>query len=277
MKLVFNSWLIFSPFIRLQLAIQTRKMGAEKDSPASKADIQPFITTYNISLVELEQPDPTKYDNFNQFFYRKLKPDARPIDSQANVLVSAADCRLAVYSTISDATRVWIKGSTFSLANLFKDNDLAQQFDGGSIAIFRLAPQDYHRYHSPVDGTIVSNRDIKGAYYTVNPMAVRTDLNVFTENRRIVTVIKSDTFGQVAYVQIGALLVGSIIQTGAGKIGNVVKKGDEMGYFAYGGSTIVTVFQKDKVKFDSDLITSSDNALETIVRVGEHIGTTAAT
>jgi len=186
--------------------------------------------------------------------------------------VSAADCRLSVFSTVSNATRLWIKGSDFSLATLLKDDGLADSFQGGSIAIFRLAPQDYHRYHSPVDGTVESNRDVKGTYYTVNPMAVRTDLNVFTDNRRVITLLSSPQFGQVAFVQVGALLVGSINLTGAQTAGTQVTRGQELGYFAYGGSTVVAVFQKGKVEFDADLIKWSLDGLETLVEVGERIG-----
>lgn len=166
-----------------------------------------------------------------------------------------------------------IKGKNFNVASLLKNETLAQRFNRGSIAIFRLAPQDYHRFHSPVDGTVISIVDIPGKYYSVNPLAVCTELDVFTENRRVVSLLESEAFGQVAFVSIGATLVGSINFTGMKK-GAYVKRGDELGYFAYGGSTVAVLFEPGRVLFDEDLVLSSLDAVETLVKVGEKVGVT---
>lgn len=103
---------------------------------------------------------------------RKLKPSARPIEEPENQyrLVSAADCRLMTFETVSEATRLWIKGREFTVARLLGDayKSQAEKYVGGALAIFRLAPQDYHRFHSPVEGTIGSMTYIAGEYYTVN-------------------------------------------------------------------------------------------------------------
>jgi len=274
MKALFGSWFVTSPLIRMQLQIQTIKKGHHDNSPESTAEIPKFIKEYKINLEELADPNLSSYKTYNEFFYRKLKPEARKIDSvgDPSVVVSAADCRLVVFETVNAATSFWTKGKSFNLENLFKSKDLATTFEGGSLAIFRLAPQDYHRFHTPVDGTVASITEIPGDYYTVNPMAVKSNLDVFTENKRVVTVFDSEKYGKVAFVSVGALMVGSINFTGASKVGNVLKKGDEVGYFAFGGSTIITVFQKDKVKFDDDLVKNSKNSLESLVRMGEHVG-----
>ncbi|KAK3817800.1 MAG: phosphatidylserine decarboxylase-domain-containing protein [Benniella sp.] len=274
------------------LSVESVNQGKHFDAPESVAHIANFIKTYKLELTELLQPDPTKYTSFNEFFYRRLRPDARPIYEQENpnVIVSSADCRLCVFESISAATQVWIKGKSFSVEQLVQDAELAAKFEGGSIALFRLAPQDYHRFHSPVTGTIVNDpHKVDGTYFTVNPMAVNADVNVFTENVRKVTIIdleqqekegqeeaeektRNDHFDQCIYVSIGALLVGSIQLTGAGAAGNKVKKGDELGYFAYGGSTCLLLFKAGAVRFDEDLVASSLKGLETLVRVGERIG-----
>lgn len=111
-------------------------------------------------------------ETFNEFFYRKLKPSARPVESPDDPwrLISAADCRLMVFETVSEATKLWIKGREFSVARLLGDayRDEAERYVGGPLAIFRLAPQDYHRFHVPVDGRVGEMRDVKGEYYTVN-------------------------------------------------------------------------------------------------------------
>ncbi|KAF9422403.1 hypothetical protein BGZ94_008592 [Podila epigama] len=285
---VFDHKLFKSSKVRKLFHIESVNQGRHFDAPESVAQIPYFIKAYKLDLSELLQPNINEYPSFNAFFYRQLKPDARPIyaHDDPNIIVSAADCRLCVYESISTATQVWIKGKTFSIPRLVRDDALAAQFEGGSLAIFRLAPQDYHRFHSPVQGTVVSDPNkITGTYYTVNPMAVNDCIDVFTENVRKVSVIaleqseseRNAQFDQCVFVSIGALLVGSIELTGAGKAGNRIVKGDELGYFAYGGSTCILLFKKDAVKFDQDLVTSSLGGVETLVRMGERIGSRATT
>ncbi|KAF9988537.1 hypothetical protein BGZ75_009200 [Mortierella antarctica] len=262
------------------------KQGKHFDAPESVAQIAHFIKTYKLDLSELLQPDLKQYKSFNEFFYRKLRPDARPVHGQhdPNIIVSSADCRLCVFESIKAATQVWIKGKSFSVEHLIQDKELAEQFEGGSIALFRLAPQDYHRFHSPVTGQIAKDPvKIDGTYLTVNPMAVNEDLDVFTENVRKVTVIELEQgsglenaqFDQAVFVSIGALLVGSIVLTGAKEPGGRVLKGDELGYFAYGGSTCILLFKAGAVQFDEDLVATSQQGVETLVRMGERIGARA--
>ena len=158
------------------LKAESEKMGKEYDAPESKAHIVPFIESFQLqeTLRELKKPDPASYATFNEFFAREIREEARPVDELGNELVasSPADCRLTAFQTVDLATKYWIKGYGFSLARLLGDEGLADQFDGGSIVIARLAPQDYHRWHSPVSGTVEGIRDIPGAYYTVNPQAI---------------------------------------------------------------------------------------------------------
>jgi phosphatidylserine decarboxylase len=127
--------------------------------------------------------------------------------------VSPADARTNCFPNIKISQDLWIKGSKFSIETLLEDQEYAKIFKDGSIAVFRLAPQDYHRFHLPVDGKIISTKHIEGSYFTVNPMAVRTSVDVYVENARTVTYIESECHGTVAYVCIGAMLVGSIVIT----------------------------------------------------------------
>ncbi|KAG0088736.1 hypothetical protein BGZ92_005775 [Podila epicladia] len=283
---VFDHKLLKSTKIRKLFSVESVNQGKHFDAPESVAQIPHFIKAYKLDLSELLLPNIDQYTSFNQFFYRKLRPDTRPIYEvdNPNIVVSAADCRLCVFESISAATQVWIKGKAFSVQNLVSDDALAAEFEGGSIGIFRLAPQDYHRFHSPVQGTVVADpTKIPGTYFTVNPMAVNDCVDVFTENVRKVSVLDldqsevgwSDRFNKCVFVSIGALLVGSIELTGAGTAGNKIKKGDELGYFAYGGSTCILLFKKGAVKFDQDLVTTSLRGVETLVRMGERIGARA--
>ena len=221
---------------------QSIKMGKEYDSPESVAHIQPFIESFHLqdSLVEMVKPDPASYPTFNEFFAREIKESARPIDEPDNDFVSSspADCRLTAYPTIDLATKYWIKGHGFTLEKLFDDIDLAQLFDGGSIVIARLAPQDYHRWHAPVSGTVENIKDIPGAYYTVNPQAINEDgtLDVFCENKRSVMTIKRAVSGSpIAIVAVGAMLVGSIKYVGGvDQPATDIRRGQCLGAFYYG-------------------------------------------
>jgi phosphatidylserine decarboxylase len=256
-------------------ARETIRLGKAFDDPKSRKHIPSFVKMYQINLNELLDSNISDYGTFNEFFYRKLKPDARSIANRddPNVIVSAADCRLIVFDNIDEATRIWIKGHHFSLHHLFDDKKLAQEFDGGSIAVFRLAPVDYHRFHSPIDGKI----------------AIKENLDVLTRNQRTVITIESETLDKIAFVAIGALLVGSVNFTVEPH--QPINKGDEvgkmktiriliknsffcfsLGFFAYGGSTIVVVFKEGMVQWDDDLQHNSDNSMETLVRMGEKIG-----
>ncbi|KAF9220448.1 hypothetical protein BS17DRAFT_797725 [Gyrodon lividus] len=242
------------------------KQGIKYDSPESARDIQAFIDFHGLKVDEILEPI--------ESFSAKLKPDARPTDfpDDPTRLVSAADCRLMVFETVSEATRLWIKGREFTVSRLLGDTyrDEAERYTGGALAIFRLAPQDYHRFHVPVDGTIGHMTDISGEYYTVNPQAIRSALDVFGENARKIVPIDSPQFGRVMAVCVGAMMVGSIKTTV--NEGQQVKRGQELGYFAFGGSTIVVLFEKGAVEWDEDLVINGRASLETLVRVGMSIG-----
>jgi len=259
-----------------QLSIRQGKI---YDDPESVESIPSFMETYSIQTDELLEPDISRYKTFNEFFYRRLKSDARPVQNADDIpgFCSAADCRLTVYGTVDLAKKFWVKGNNFTIPNLLgvaPSSQEAQVFENGSLAIFRLAPADYHRFHCPLDGFVSGVPvDIPGQYYTVNPQAVNeSGFNVFTDNKRSVLTLTHGATGKpVAFVAIGAMLVGSIVWTC--QPGQQVKKGDELGYFAYGGSTVICVFPPGMITFDQDLVKTSEQSLETLVKVGYSLGT----
>lgn len=254
------------------------------DPQAVLSHIQSFVTTYSIPLNELLEPDLARYPTFNSFFSRKLRPDARPIaePTDPRIISSCADCRLTVFPNVEAATQIWIKGKKFSLPALLDDTHTANSTfpPGSSLAIFRLAPADYHRFHVPVGPSVTGpTKHIKGEYLTVNPQAVNQDFDVFTGNRRDVlystwNVGGGTTSVPVATVAIGALLVGSIGWTSPASVqGTTSQRGQELGYFAYGGSTVAVVFPPNaNVQWDKDLLDASSKGREMMVRVGERIG-----
>lgn len=244
------------------------KQGRKYDDPASASQIEGFINFHQLDMSEvLLSID--KFKTFNDFFYRALKPDARPCSAPDNprIIVSPADCRSVVFDRIDDATRIWVKGREFSverlLGNAYPED--AARYKNGALGIFRLAPQDYHRFHIPVDGVMDTPKTIEGEYYTVNPMAVRSALDVYGENVRIIVPIDSVAHGRVMVICVGAMMVGSTIITR--NAGEKVSRAEELGYFKFGGSTLVVLFEPGMMKFDTDLVDNSKEALETLVRL----------
>ncbi|KAG7767787.1 hypothetical protein KL931_003600 [Ogataea haglerorum] len=249
------------------------KQGAKFDSPSSRNKIESFIKFHSIDMSEYLIEDYTKYRTFNEFFYRKLKPNLRPLEgADSRYAVSGADCRCCVFPTVEKSKEIWIKGRDFTLQKLLGSKFDHTLYENGSIVIFRLAPQDYHRFHSSINGTITKTEKIDGEYYTVNPMAIRSKLDVYGENSRVNIEIDSPEFGKVIMICVGAMMVGSIVLTR--KVGDVLKRGDEVGYFKFGGSTVLLLFQRGRIVFDSDLVTNSENSTETLIRVGMSIGHT---
>lgn len=252
--------------IKKMLKSLSVKQGKKYDDPASLSQIEPFIAFHRLDMSEMLLST-SDYRNFNEFFYRALKPGARPCSApdQPEIVVSPADCRTTVFNTIDDATRIWVKGRDFSMEKLFGDAYPldAKRYNGGSMGIFRLAPQDYHRFHIPVDGVLGTPKAIEGEYYTVNPMAIRSALDVYGENVRVVIPIDSVAHGRVMFVCIGAMMVGSTVITR--KAGEKVKRAEELGYFKFGGSTILLFFEPGQMVYDDDLVENSNGALETLV------------
>lgn len=259
--------------IRKLLKSLSFKQGKKYDDPASAAEINAFIAFHQLDMSEVLLPT-DQFKNFNEFFYRALKPGARPCSApdDSRVIVSPADCRSVVFNTIDAAQSIWVKGREFTVERLLGDAypQDAKRYHGGSLGIFRLAPQDYHRFHIPVDGILDEPKLIEGEYYTVNPMAIRSALDVYGENVRVICPIDSVSHGRVMVICIGAMMVGSTVITR--KKGEEVKRAEELGYFKFGGSTLLLLFEPGQMKYDEDLTDNSRSALETLVRVGMSIG-----
>ena len=248
------------------------KQGRKYDDPASAREIQGFINFHQLDMSEVLKPV-EEFKNFNEFFYRELKPEARPCSARTNpkIIVSPADCRSVVFNNMDTATKIWVKGRDFTverlLGNAYPQD--AKRYVNGSMGVFRLAPQDYHRFHVPVDGVIDKPKLIEGEYYTVNPMAIRSALDVYSENIRFVVPIDSVSHGRVMVVCVGAMMVGSTVITR--KPGEEVHRAEELGYFKFGGSTILVLFEPGAMQFDDDLVDNSNGALETLVRLRVHL------
>jgi phosphatidylserine decarboxylase len=231
----------------------------------SKSMIENFIADNQIDINEYKKTVPD-FDCFNDFFYRKIHEDAREIQEG---FVSPADGRVLAFEQIKKADNFFVKGSSFSLKSYLKDEELAKKYIDGAMLIVRLAPADYHRFHFPCDGSIGKTNNIKGYYYSVSPYALQHNTRIFLENKREFSILKSEKYGDVLYSEVGATMVGSIIQTYSPD--SHIKKGQEKGYFAFGGSTLILFFEKGKIKFHKNLIENTQNSYETYVKMGEMI------
>jgi phosphatidylserine decarboxylase len=276
--------------------------GRKMNKKVSALRVLPFITAYDIDVDEFAK-SAFDFKTFNEFFYRALKPEARPIAPGDRVAVFPADGRHLVFPNVENTAGFYAKGQHFTLHELFngcqdsgtsgagftpadsgertfgehkarstadEGAKLAEKFSGGAMLISRLCPVDYHRFHFPVSGAPSEPRLINGYLYSVSPVALRRNLHYLVQNKRVLTLIESPVFGPVAMFEIGATNVGSIRQSYVP--GREVTKGEEKGLFAFGGSCVVTVFQRGKIKFDTDLIGPSAEHMEVYARMGDRLG-----
>ncbi len=241
--------------------------GKKMDKASSTKKIEGFVNQLNIDMSESAKKI-SEFTSFNDFFYRKLKPNARPIEEG---FVSPGDGKLLAFEKVSDVHNFFIKGRQFTLAEFLNDIKLAETYKNASLLILRLAPNDYHRYHFPYAGTPSVSTKIKGSYLSVSPYALAQNFTkVFCENKREFCTLKTEDKGNILIAPVGATMVGSIFETYTAN--TPINKGDEMGYFAFGGSTIVLLIDRDKITIDADILENTKNKLETFVKMGEKIG-----
>lgn len=243
--------------------------GSFCDSKRSKNKIPSFVREFGIDMSIFEK-ELDQFESFNDFFTRKFANEARPIGNLSSSLISPGDGKLFAYNNIDLNKLAQIKGHTYRLDKLIDASNIISKFSGGTCLILRLAPTDYHRFHFIDNGICEETKKIKGDYYSVNPIALKSVPELFCKNKREWSIFYSDNFGEVLCIEVGATFVGSIIQTYLP--GKRVKRGDEKGYFKFGGSTTILFFQKGKVKIDEDIIGETNKGYETSVVLGEKIG-----
>lgn len=251
----------------------SRWYGRRMDAPRSRARIAPFIADYGVDTAEFAD-EPGSFRTFNEFFCRKLKPAARPIDPDPRTVVFPADGRHLGFPDASQMKGIPVKGAVFDLARLLGDASLAGHFREGTLVLSRLCPVDYHRYHFPVAGVPDAPRVIRGPLLSVNPIAGHWRFEAFTGNKRAVTRLQSDEFGLVLMVEVGATCVGSLEYTFTP--GQRVAKGAEKGFFKFGGSAVITLFERGRVRLAPDLLEQSARGVELYAHMGDRLGTRTA-
>lgn len=248
----------------ISLPIISKIAGWFMDRKISAIAIKRFIKKNNIDVSIYEEK---KYTSYNDFFTRKIKNKCRKIDMNPKSLISPCDSKLSAYE-INEKSVFKIKDSYYKVEDLLKDEKLAKKYQDGYCLIFRLCVDDYHRYCYIDNGKKNKNKFINGVLYTVRPIVLE-NYNIYKENSREYTTLKTENFGDVIQVEVGATIVGRI--KNHHEEYNFTK-GEEKGMFEFGGSTIVLLIEKNKVEVDKEIIDNTKQGYETVVKYGEKIG-----
>ncbi len=246
----------------------SRMVGHLLNTKGSAMAAKAVVRKRRIALSDYKETD---FPSYNSFFHRELLPQKRPIAPGKEVLISPCDGKLLCYPVAQDSCFV-IKHSRYSLQSLLQNQPMAQRFEGGTLLVFRLTVDDYHRYCYIADGKKTPNVHIPGVFHSVNPAAVNS-LPVYKENTREYSLLETSEFGTVLMMEVGALLVGKIHNHH--EAANVCR-GMEKGYFEFGGSSVLLCFEKGRIAMDADILHNSREQVETLVRLGERIGAAAS-
>lgn len=252
-----------------KIPILSKWYGSLQKSRFSKFKIRPFISAFDVNSEEFLDPVDS-FQSFNDFFIRKLKLSSRPIASGKDVAILPADGRYLVYPDIALSDGFIVKGKKFQLETLLQDKELAAEYAHGSMLIARLCPSDYHRFHFPCNCIPEQPQSISGDLFSVNPLALRKNIHILSQNKRQITRLSSKNFGKVLFIEIGATYVGSIHQTFVP--GEPYAKGDEKGYFSFGGSSLILLFEPNRIQFDQDLVEASEQRREMRGLMGQSMG-----
>jgi phosphatidylserine decarboxylase len=243
--------------------------GRLQQRSSSRRKIPAFIDQYDIDLDQVVVP-PGGFASFNDFFIRRLKPQARPVDPDPFTFISPADSRLTVLDLHGD-TPIRVKGMALHLPGLLGLPPHRTPWDGGTVLVFRLAPCDYHRFGHAVDGVQGAVHSVEGPFHSVNPLAMAHKPDTLMTNFRQWCLVYSPQWGTILQVEVGAMMVGSIVQQMPR--GGPCRRGQEKGYFQFGGSTVVVVLEPDRIAVDNDIREQSSKGIETLVQYGEAVGT----
>jgi phosphatidylserine decarboxylase len=255
----------------------SKTYGAFQDLPSSSRKVRPFIEKFNINIDDFESGtrpalDPRdSYRTFNEFFIRRFKLGKRSFVSDLDRMPAFAEARYVGFDSINEEKLYPVKGNYLKAKDLIGNDQVSKIFEGGSLLIARLCPVDYHRYHYPDNGKVLDHFRVPGAYDSVNPFALRYKNQIFIKNERYVSILQTENFGRLAYIEVGALCVGKIVQSH--RWNKPFLRGEEKGFFLFGGSTVVLLGEKGAWKPSSDILNNTANGLETYLHLGAEVAT----
>ena len=246
--------------------------GKIQSLPITKNKVPDFIKNFEINMDEFlpeegkTESDP--YSSFNSFFVRRFKDGARNIVSDLNKMPAFSEARYFGYESITDDKTVPVKGKFLNAKELLSNTKWEETFQDGPLLLARLCPVDYHRFHFPDTGSVLDNYKVGGLYHSVNPIALKVKQDIFSTNVREVTILETENFGKIAYVEVGAICVGKIVQSTDLTSFN---RGDEKGYFLFGGSTVIIIGEKGKWSPSSDIVDYTTKGMETYIQLGDEV------
>ncbi len=246
--------------------------GALQDSKWSQRKVAPFIKNFHINMDEFMpqdgRSDSSPFASFNQFFIRRFKPGKRPFIHEPTEMGSFAEARYFGYECVHDDEWVPVKGMHLKPHALLSNKKWEHIFHDGPMLLARLCPVDYHRFHFPDAGTILDDYRIKGLFHSVNPMALKAKEDIFITNERHVSILETTNFGKLAYIEVGAICVGKIIQSKPLSAGRSFHRGEEKGYFLFGGSTVIVIGEKGRWIPSQDILENTKKHVETYLHLG---------
>jgi len=249
--------------------------GKSQDSLKSAKKVAPFLKNFNIQIDQYqkgsfkENPIETSYRSFNEFFIREFQEGERTFTLKDGEMGAFAEARYFGHESMSDELNIPVKGSMLRAVDLIGDPELAKEFIGGPLMIARLCPVDYHRYHYPDHGKTLKAFTVPGDLHSVNPLALKYREDIFIKNERRVSILETEHFGKLAYIEVGATCVGKIVQSFDES--KPFKKGDEKGYFLFGGSTVVLCGEKGKWAPSDDILKNTEAGIETYIQLGDAV------
>jgi len=248
--------------------------GAFQNTRMSANKVPGFLEKFKIKISDYKKGSvqgsfENSFLNFNEFFIREFQDGKRKFPETNENLGAPAEARYFGIENIKKSDKFPVKEIEIDLKNLLGDENLAELFEGGSLLIARLCPVDYHRYHYPDNGSVLNSYFLHGPLDSVNPIALEFDPKILFRNERQVSILETENFGKLAYIEVGATCVGKILQSHRERN---FQKGDEKGYFLFGGSTVVLIGQKGQWKITSDILQNTQNGHETYIHLGDQIG-----
>jgi phosphatidylserine decarboxylase len=237
----------------------------QSNSLLSQKKVKPFINKFEIKLEEYEDQE---FKTFNDFFIRKFKPGKRNFTQKREEMPAFSEARYFGFEEINEKTQIPVKGIYLQSKDLIANEKWHEIFSSGPLMIARLCPVDYHRFHFPDDGEVLDEYRVHGKLHSVNPIALKKKEDIFITNERHVTILNTKNFGKIAYIEVGAICVGKIVQSYRAK---TFKRGDEKGYFLFGGSTVIIIGEKGKWKPSSDMLNYTSKKMETYIKLGQPV------
>ena len=246
--------------------------GQLQSLPVSRNKIPGFIENFEINMDDFVPEDggslETPYSSFNSFFIRAFKKGARKIVADKSKMPAFSEARYFGYDSISDEKTIPVKGQFLNSKELLGNAKWTETFNDGPLLLARLCPVDYHRFHFPDSGKVIDNYKVGGLYHSVNPIALKEKQDIFSTNVREVTILETENFGKIAYVEVGAICVGRIVQS---TDLTTFERGQEKGYFLFGGSTVIIIGEKGKWSPSQDILDYTDKGIETYIQLGDEV------